>query len=168
MSNDLRTGIGEPLTLFTASQAPWTVPVHQGCWVADGPFLHRSREGGLLMLWSSFGPFGYSQGVAKSSTGDLPGPWEHCEASIWEMDGGHGMIFQTFGQSLRLTLHHPDQTPYERPVVLAVEEVRGSLRIRPPLAPLRVVLRRFHRGGSRRRKVEFIVRFLLRHLGIVA
>ncbi len=109
LSEDLHTGVGEPLTLFAASEAPWTRSIQEGCYVTDGPFLHRSSGGSLLMLWSSFGSFGYAQGLARSSTGELFGSWDHCEAPIWEVDGGHGMIFRALDDEPRLILHHPNR-----------------------------------------------------------
>lgn len=165
LSDDLRTGLGPSSVLFTASQATWTLPIKERYHVADGPFLHRSGNGSLLMLWSSFGPFGYCQGIATSSTDQLFGSWVHCDAPIWEADGGHGMIFETFDRELRLILHHPNQTSYERALLLAVDEAGRELRLARSLSPLELVIRRFNRGGSRRQKLRFILHFTLRQLG---
>jgi hypothetical protein len=161
LSKDLRTRVGDPVTLFAASQAPWSRPLKQGCYVADGPFLHRSVNGSLLMLWSSFGSFGYCQGVARSATRGLLGRWDHDEAPLWEADGGHGMTFRTFGDELKLILHHPNQTPYERALLLDAVERGDGLRLKRQLLPLAVVIRRFNRGGSRRQKLRFLLRFVL-------
>lgn len=168
LSSDLRSGIGETVTLFEASRAPWSTPVRENCYVADGPFLHRTGDGSLLVLWSSMGPFGYALGISRSETGDLLGHWEQCEIPIWEADGGHGMIFRTFDDGLKLALHHPNQTPYERATFLPVVENRGGLRLERRLVPLEIVFRRFNRGGSRRRKLRFISRFVSRRLGGLA
>ncbi len=163
LSRDLRGAAGEPATLFTASQAPWTVPIKEGYHAADGPFLHRAEDGALFMLWSSFGAFGYGQGVAVSS-GGLLGPWRHRPIPIWEADGGHGMTFRSFEGALKMTLHHPNQTGYERALVLDVEESAGGLALRRPGAQPGVVLRTFNRGGSRRAKLRFLASFLSRRV----
>jgi len=41
----------------------------------DGPFVARSAEGTLLMLWSSHGGAGYAMGIAESTNGTVRGPW---------------------------------------------------------------------------------------------
>lgn len=40
----------------------------------DGPFLIRSPEGALLMLWSSHGDAGYAMGIAESKVEPSWGP----------------------------------------------------------------------------------------------
>jgi hypothetical protein len=53
--------------LFRASEAPWVRPYQPGNFVTDGPFLHRTKAGKLLMIWSSFRKGGdYAIGVAES------------------------------------------------------------------------------------------------------
>lgn len=165
LSRDLRSSVGDPVTLFTASQAPWAAPVKPGCYVADGPFLHRNANGSLLMLWSSFGSFGYCQGVAVSTTGQLLGRWDHFEVPLWEPDGGHGMVFRTLGDELKLILHSPNQTPYERPLLMGAVESEAGMRLERRLLPVGTVIRRFNQGGSRRQKLRFLIHFVLRHLG---
>lgn len=60
LSQDLKEAVSEPVTLFRASEAPWTTPFHSprfpgsGNYVTDGPFLHRTSAGTLLLLWASF------------------------------------------------------------------------------------------------------------------
>ncbi len=164
LSDDLRTGVEEPFVLFAASQAPWPVPIKANFFVTDGPFLHRCRDGTLLMLWSSFGSFGYCQGIAVSATGELLGPWQHCPVPVWEVDGGHGMLFRTFARELRLILHHPNQTRHERALLLAVDEASRGLRLQPPWLPFQIAFRRFNRGGSRRQKLRFMLHFTLRQM----
>jgi len=65
LSGDLKHAIGRPVFLFNASEAPWVHP--HSAWaevkgserfptyVTDGPFLYRTNERALLMLWSSMG-----------------------------------------------------------------------------------------------------------------
>ncbi len=64
--------------------------------MTDGPFLHRTASGALLMLWSSFSTKGYAMGIARSESGTVVGPWIQEKKPIWKEDGGHGMIFRAF------------------------------------------------------------------------
>lgn len=133
LSEDLATAAGEPRELFRASQAPWAQPVHSERHgtghVTDGPFLHRTGTGELLMLWASFVGGRYAQGLARSSSGDVTGPWEHEPDPLYEGDGGHGMVFRRFDGELVLTLHSPNRTPEERAQFIAVREVGGTLEV---------------------------------------
>jgi len=55
MSKDWSARIGDPITLFHASQAPWVRPHPKpDTFVTDGPFLHWMKNGKLVMIWSSF------------------------------------------------------------------------------------------------------------------
>ena len=128
LSRDLETVQGDPLLLFHASEAPWTTPVDEkGHYVTDGPFLHRAKNGTLLMLWSSFGPRGYALGMARSKTGHVSGPWLQDPQALYDEDGGHGMLFRTFAGELTLAIHTPNKTPNERPVFVPVQERDGCL-----------------------------------------
>ena len=102
---------GEPRLLFRASDAPWASgrPQKDGdkIYVTDGPELFRTRTGRLLMLWSSYDARGsYVQGVARSRSGDLAGPWEQLPPLV-RADSGHGMIFRRFDGGLMMVLHRP-------------------------------------------------------------
>ncbi len=119
-----------PITLFTASQAPWTgVSAYDKgiafARVTDGPFLHRTADGTLLLLWSSYKDGSYCLGVARSESGSIRGPWRHEPLPLVAGDAGHGMVFRDLHGDLRLSLHRPNQTPKERPVFLRLVE-RGS------------------------------------------
>ena len=124
LTDDLRDVVGEVSLLFRASEAAWASDVH----VTDGPFLHRSPDGQLLMLWSSMGARGYAMGLARSASGSVLGPWVQEDEPIWSDDGGHGMVFRSFDGQLYLTLHAPNQTPYERAVFVPLVEVGAHLR----------------------------------------
>lgn len=134
LNGELTQAIGEPIVLFSASQAPWTrgsenTVAGKKCkvFVTDGPFLHRTADGTLLMLWSSGGDEGYAIGLAKSTTGEVIGPWEHQQKLLFSKNGGHGMIFRDLKGQLFVTLHSPNQTPHERPCFFAVREEGGTL-----------------------------------------
>ncbi len=133
LTRDLTQGVGEPVTLFRASHAAWSVGSAKRSserldHITDGPYLHRASDGALLMLWSSFGTAGYAMGVARSS-GDILGPWFQRERPLFARNGGHGMLFRTFAGELMLSLHTPNNSPLERPVFIPVTEQAGELAL---------------------------------------
>lgn len=125
LSKDLRSAVGEPVTLFTATEAPWNKQDTENH-VTDGPFLYTSAAGKLLMLWSTNGYEGYTIGCAVSDGGIL-GPWKQCEEPVFGKDGGHGMLFRDKEGRLMLTIHAPNDTPNERPIFLQVEDMGDTL-----------------------------------------
>lgn len=132
LSFDLSETIGEPIYLFKASDAPWSHGFGEAKenYVTDGPFLHRLRSGELIMLWSTIGGNGYTMGLARSTSGSIKGPWIQDKDPLFAKNGGHGMMFYTFDGELHMTIHTPNQHPYERPVIYKVMEVNGTLHIR--------------------------------------
>ena len=133
LTPDLRGVAGDPVLLFRASEASWARsiprPEFPQVFVTDGPFLHRTADGRLLMLWSSFGDTGYAMGVATSESGTIAGPWTQAAEPIWPADGGHGMIFADAEGRLLLTLHTPNSTPDERARFFPLEETPEGLRL---------------------------------------
>lgn len=141
LSDDLRRPAGEPVTLFRASEAPWPTPLRHARYpgdnyVTDGPFPHRAANGELLLLWASFIDGTYALGVARSSSGRLTGPWTHDAEPLFSGDGGHAMLFRDWAGGLRLALHAPNRTPYERPFFLRVTERDGRLKLEDEPTPL--------------------------------
>lgn len=136
LSEDLRGTADDPVLLFHASEAAWARPLQHRLlppgvngYVTDGPFLHRLASGALLMLWSSHGEAGYAMGVARSASDGVLGPWEQQPEPIWARDGGHGMIARTLHGDLLLTLHQPNRTPDERPVLRRLIETDDGVRL---------------------------------------
>ncbi|HOJ67555.1 MAG TPA: glycoside hydrolase family 43 protein [Candidatus Hydrogenedentes bacterium] len=135
LSEDLGRAIGEPRLLFRASEAPWVI--QQPDKVTDGPFLHRTASGALLMLWSSFGHDGlYKLGLARSVSGKLEGPWTHEKSPLVRNDGGHGMLFRDFSGRLMACFHQPNRHP-SVPRIVPVREEQDTIRLewdntRPP------------------------------------
>jgi arabinan endo-1,5-alpha-L-arabinosidase len=133
LSDDLCLPAGRPVFLFNASEAAWVRPAAPESpyrfptFVTDGPFLHRTASGVLLMLWSSLGHHGYAMGLARSLSGHVSGPWVQSEQALWEEDGGHGMVFRAFDGRLFITLHQPNNTPFERPLFFEILEVEDRL-----------------------------------------
>ena len=130
MTDDWTARKGESLLLFHASEAPWVRPYSPGNFVTDGPFLHRTKDGKLLMIWSSFRKGGdYAVGVAESESGSVKGPWRHSPDVLFGKDGGHGMIFRDFSGDLLLCLHQPNGGPRERAHFFKFNEEGGRLAL---------------------------------------
>jgi acetyl esterase/lipase/GH43 family beta-xylosidase len=139
MSKDWSSRIGEPITLFHGSQGPW---VHaypkDDTYVNEGAFLHRMKNGTLVMIWSSFvsanGKKGYAIGQAVSESGTVAGPWQHAETPLFggqAEDGGHAMILRDFSGDLLLVFHQPNIDPddlkLERAQIFRVKESGNKL-----------------------------------------
>jgi arabinan endo-1,5-alpha-L-arabinosidase len=129
LSSDLSQALGEPLLLFRASEATWSKPFgpENNNRVTDGPFLHRTASGALLMLWSTGGFEGYTIGCARSKSGAIQGPWIQDAQPLYGKDGGHGMLFRTFAGRLMLSIHQPNESPHERSRFLPVHEESDRL-----------------------------------------
>jgi GH43 family beta-xylosidase len=141
MTKDWSSRIGEPVTLFHASQAPWVHPYpRHDTYVTDGTFLHRMKNGKLVMIWSSFvstkGKKGYSIGQAVSESGTVAGPGRHVKKPLFGgkgEDGGHAMIFRDLQGNLLLVFHQPNIDPEdikpERPQIFRLKEIGNKLVI---------------------------------------
>jgi arabinan endo-1,5-alpha-L-arabinosidase len=130
LSPELDRAVGEPNLLFSAQDAKWVEAVKDGAgYVTDGPFAYTCADGALLLLWSSFRSGKYAQGIARSESGSIMGPWVQQSDPIYESDGGHGMIFKSFEGAIMLALHTPNQSPEERPIFLELQEVEGQLKL---------------------------------------
>lgn len=124
-----------PVLVLSADQgvdmvwAPGCVPhVGKGL-VTDGPFMHRTASGALLMLWSTFiSAQGYSLLAARSASGSIAGPWIE-QYIVAGDDGGHGMLFSSFSGERLLALHRPNSGRRERLRVSAIHEHGDGLSI---------------------------------------
>lgn len=123
LSDDLTHAIGEPALLFRASEGPWVVPLwnSKDNFVTDGPFLYRSNNGALRMLWSSFSTEDYTISYAESQSGTIFGPWIQHETGV-VVNGGHGMVFDTFDGQTLLSIHSPNASPLERMKLIPFEK----------------------------------------------
>lgn len=132
LSDDLTSALEPPRLLFRASQAPWAHEINskgRKGYVTDGPWLHRLASGALIMLWSSFSPGGYTVGVARSTSGDITGPWQQDSEPLYTADGGHCMVFRAFDGRLHLAFHRPNACPHERPQFIPLHETASSVVI---------------------------------------
>lgn len=132
LSKDLKEPVGEHKILFKGNEPEWAKEKELkfkgkdplfSC-VAEGPFLHKTNDGKLIMLWSSHsGPGCYVEAVAYTENGSLLGEWKHCKKFLMDSNGGHGMIFKGFDGKLKFTLHYPNG-PFgeERAKIYTLEE----------------------------------------------
>ena len=149
LPDDLGVPTEAPVTLFKASDAPWSGEMLElgektngmdiGGQVTDGPWVFRTQTGRLGMLWSSWGKERYAIGVAYSESGSIKGPWVQEPRPLFEDNGGHGMLFRTFDGELKLCMHWTDQRderPGRRPVIRDVDDSGDKLRLLPELEPV--------------------------------
>ena len=134
LTEDLKEAIGEPVTLFNSHDAPWSKIAESKSnqikgWVTDGCFLHRMKNGKLLMLWSCMGDEGYCIGYAISPNGKITGLWEQAQEPLFQKDGGHGMIFETYDGELMLSIHSPNNSPMERARFIPIHETENGLEL---------------------------------------
>lgn len=127
LKKDLSAPDGEPFLLFKASEPDWADKTRD-MFVTDGPFMYRTKDDRLLMIWSTFTKTGYTQAVAFSDNGEINGKWSH-EKPLFDDNGGHGMIFDDFEGNKYLILHSPNENPLERPVLIRITEENGTLKV---------------------------------------
>ena len=133
LSEDLTHAVGEPVTLFNASEVEYVTSgkFEEGKhYVTDGPFMYRSKTGELFMIWSSFIGDAYAEFLVKFANGRLGSEFEHMPP-LYTKDGGHGMLFHTADDCLYLTFHSPNNPiAAERPCFLEVEDLGDKLVIK--------------------------------------
>ena len=98
-----------------------------GNYVTDGPFVHENKNGALVMLWSSFGEGGYTQGMLRHEGDDIATGWSQIEKPLYAGDGGHGMVFEKDGKPY-LTLHVPNSGP-EHAHFIELRETADALEL---------------------------------------
>lgn len=113
LSDDLSESVGEPKTLFRASDSGWSkspewntrsYPVY----VVDAPYVYNI-DGVEFMLWSSWSETveeSYSVGVLYPAEGGiLDGKYRHGLLKLPKKDSGHAMIFRDFNGCHRICYH---------------------------------------------------------------
>ncbi len=125
LTEDLKAIKGEITTLFSASSPEWADDFEEGKhYITDGPFLYRTDDDELIMIWSTFINHKYAECAVRFAGGEIGSDFEHLRP-ILQNDGGHGMVFESEG-NLYLTYHTPNKTLYERPVFKKLKIVSGS------------------------------------------
>ena len=129
LNDDLTQRISEPITLFSGSSPFWADKKPEGeHYTTDGPFMYKTFDGTLLMLWSSFIGHDYVQTVTRFKSGKIDLDFEQLYPIITG-DGGHGMLFKANGK-LYLTFHTPNQTGFERVKIVEVEDLGDKLKVK--------------------------------------
>ena len=130
LSDDLTAFVSEPVVLFRASDGG-----RNSSFVTDGPFLYKTENGRLIMLWSNNDSGAYCVKVAYSSDGRVDGRWKQQPGYLYRKtnrleDGGHGMIFTAPDSTLTLSLHSPNFATEESPttaVFVPVADIGDTL-----------------------------------------
>lgn len=129
ISADLTHAVSDPVELFDGESFLKHKATEKEHNVTDGPFMYRTSEGKLLMVWSTVDKGTYLQCIAESDNGSVTGKWSHL-APLFTDNGGHGMLFRSLDGDLKLTLHCPNITNYEKPFFFDIAEKDGSLTIK--------------------------------------
>ena len=128
LTEDLRAIKGEVKTLFSASSPSWADEFEEGKhFITDGPFMYRTKDDELLMIWSTFIKGQYSECLVRFKDGELGENFEHLDPIIRD-DGGHGMIFSA-GDELYLTFHTPNKSLSERPDFKKIIDTGDSIKL---------------------------------------
>ena len=130
LSDDLTEAVGDTVTLFNASSVEGVDEAGgPGHYVTDGPFMYRTKDGELLMIWSSFMHGDYAEYVVKFKGGDLGLDFEHM-APLDTSDGGHGMIFRGLDGKLYFTFHSPNASGSEHPHFVELEDLGTRIEVK--------------------------------------
>ncbi len=129
LSSDLKKAVGEPVLLFHGSDMIGVKAGKSGQYVTDGPFLYRTKDDKLLMIWSSFGEGGYTEAIAYSDNGEIDGNWMHSEKHLFTENGGHGMIFRDLEGNLCFIMHRPNTSTYERPQIIRIKDTGNLIEL---------------------------------------
>ena len=141
LSEDLSESVSEPVTLFSGSSPYYIEEKAEGeHYITDGPFMYRTTNGDLLMIWSTFINHQYAQCIAKSDNGEIDGNFVHLPPLITN-DGGHGMVFDS-KDGLMLTFHTPNKTNFERPTFRKIKAVLLKIIIFSTIIALKIPVRR--------------------------
>ena len=128
LNKELNAAISLPTRLFAASSPYWADKKPKGeHYITDGPFMYRTKEGKLLLIWSTFVNHKYCQCVARSSDNELNGVFEHLPLLI-DNDGGHGMIFKA-EDKLYLSYHTPNTNGLEHPKFTLIKDNGKSIEL---------------------------------------
>lgn len=129
LSKDLKQSIGKPWELFAASQAkPFVRKYLFRNYVSDGPFLFRTEDNHLHMLWSTYAKQGYVEAIAYSDTQQLQGQWHINSKCLYAANGGHGMVFQDLQGNYFLLLHSPNTYRKEHPEFIPLTYCNGQFQ----------------------------------------
>lgn len=115
LSKDLKRLVSEPVVLWKGSDACKADECFMsGQYITDGPFVIKIGDE-LICLWSTIINGSYKQIISRSDNGGIFGNWTVDEKFLYDDDGGHGMIFETFEGDKMFIYHSPNTLKEERP-----------------------------------------------------
>lgn len=127
LSDDLKRSVSEPIILFSASAAkPFVKKYFFKNYVTDGPYIVRTDDDKIHLLWSTYANNGYVEALAHSDNNEITGKWEIEKELLYDHDGGHGMIFKDLSGHYKLTLHYPNTFRKEHPKFIDVIYENGN------------------------------------------
>ena len=128
LSDDLKEITGDAVTMFKASEPYWAdKQIGNEHRITDGPFMYRTQNGTLLMLWSTYIKGKYAQCLVRFDDGELGMNFTHLPPLV-DDDGGHGMIFKG-DDKLYLTYHSPNTSGFEHPCFIEIEDTGDGIAI---------------------------------------
>lgn len=130
LNDDLTEPVSETITLFKASSPYWADKTDDKSkhYITDGPFMYRSKTDELFMLWSTFIKGQYTECLVKFNDGEIGTDFVHLPPMI-DDDGGHGMVFKD-NEKFYLTYHSPNQTDFERPCFIEIEDLGDTIAVK--------------------------------------
>jgi len=133
ISDDMTKPVSDAYILFRVSEAVWGDDQiwtrSDGGGVSDACWAHRLEDGTLIMIFTTRSKKGYAMGYAKSSSGEIYGPWEQMPTPLYAHDGGHCAIFRRLSDNqLMMSQHIADRGP-KMFCIFEMEERNGDLHI---------------------------------------
>lgn len=128
LSEDLSYATDKPTLMFHASDAIGVEKEENKTYVTDGPFMYRGKNNKLYMIWSTFINRLYAECIAVSDNGDITGNFIQ-QKPICNQNSGHGMLFTTYENDLKLILHSPNTHGQERPLILNIDDTGETLKL---------------------------------------
>ncbi len=139
LSSDLSKLVSTPKEIFHSRESAWSSNI------TDGPWLYKTKEGKLLMLWSSGSEDGYCVGIAESKNGKIDGDWKHQFSRLYASvhydadndfyEGGHPTVFETFDGRLMMSIHSPNYSDnetgvHETATFIELEDTGSTLKVK--------------------------------------
>ncbi len=132
LSENLKHRLGDPITLFKASDASWSKKPswhEKDIYVTDGPFVFE-REGKKFLLWSSYNETEYLIGVARPAKSFIDSHYIQANHPLAITSAGHGMIFTTFAGKDKLIVHVDNEKGgKEHPALFDIKIVNEDLEV---------------------------------------
>ncbi|MBQ9115189.1 MAG: family 43 glycosylhydrolase [Clostridia bacterium] len=124
LNDDLSIDLTSDKLLFKASDNIF-YSKHGVNLITDGPYIYKDNII-LKMLWSTFGIGKGYMLLSASSKGGIVDEWVQ-DTLVYDKDGGHGMIFETFNGDKKILMHSPNgvtasKWQFEHPLIIPFGE----------------------------------------------